>query len=1189
MADQIQVQISAEIAQLISGLNDSAAAVKASADEMKGSFEDLKASSEKSSDAIVENLQSIKEQADSTVEGIKHLIETLGIMEGIKFTFEFVMGGADIAEKLDLLSKSTGLTTTELSRLKFVAEESGMSIDEVGMAVNRMNLRMQEMARTGSGPAMAGLKDLHIDQIAFAAADASQKFQMLGDAIQRFGNTSRVLGDIGEVIGRNGARMVPFLEAIKEGEKESDQLGATLAGPVIAAADQFADATKNLGSQWDALKVTVAAALAGPLTGVVAVMEAAVKQMIVWGNNGDLQRWALEAGDAIADFAVATLKTLSTLATALQQYIDKWNDMLAPIRAVTDVLNSLSGAGAPTFASGGIGGKGGSLGDTEESASRKFLGPTTSTDVAAAAAASTGIAADLMAAAQVVTDAKDKAHAAAAKAMADAAAEAATTGKPNEDQGPQAASTAAIAAAKKARAEAFAEFVLEQKLEIAEANNTATAKIAAYQKVYNEAVALFGAQSKQARAAAVEEAQAVEAGLKEKLKAQLDDAKNSETIAKGALAVQQAQDAQMLASATSAARLRLAMAMEDKQAELADLISIGDQEVAAEQAIATQKYNNLHAQLARELEDYQKSGLDKTEEIKKTQAAIIAAEENYEAERTKIATKGATERSKLQAQSAAENLKDQAALFTSIFDPIASGIDTLFTGIISGTQKTSVAFRKMADDLLLSFAKSGLHDLLLGGTAGGIGSKIFGEAGKGGGIAGLIASEFGGPAKSGLLGSLFGGAVEPSKSADVAQATTNASAIEASTHPLFDSIVHAIEALKDAIVSAVGAGKTPVAPGPANTAAIAPINPGGQLGATAGGTLANSIVAGFTGGGVVGALSTAMKAAFQEAGTVLTTVFKTAFEGIGTVLQPVFTKIFDLLPGILQSGLKSLASLFTGGASIAVGGAAKAGIGAATSTAVGGAAGSAPIVTAITALGTLLTTDLVTLGTTITTDFLTQTTALLTPLSAIATATASAAASLLKSSATGGMGGMGGGALSSLGGGIGGTGAADAIAGPFGSPDVVSQLTSSFGTAFTNNQSTLSTVFGSIFSSLPSILPLALAPFGLAHGGIIPSARDGMLAGGGTLAILHPREMVLPADLSEGMQLLFKERARGSSSGIVQGGHTINISYGDISAIDARGIEGILQRHAATVSKVVMGHLDKNGGRLKAFKGAGSG
>jgi hypothetical protein len=585
MADSnnISVQITAQIADLISGLNESANAVKSSADQMKSSFEELKASSEKSSNAIVENLKGIKEQADSAVEGIKGLVETLGLLEGIHLAFEFIKGGAEIAEKLDLLSKSTGLSAEELSRLKFVAEESGLSIDEVGMAVNRMNLRMAEMVRTGTGPMKAGLQDLHIDAVAFQAANAAERFAMLGDAMNRFGNTPRALGDLGEVIGRSGGRMTAFVESIREGEAESDKLGATLSGPVVEAADRFSDATKNLGSQWDALKTTVTAALAGPLTAVVNVIEDIVQHLVKLANNGSLEQWGKDAAGAVLDFIQAAIPNLEELGKVVMGVVDALNMMGKLFHS--DFLQgmALGGAGMMT----GLGVEPG----------------------------------------KSPLDAKiDQLRAAINASHGPIGAGLDASGSASEDQGPQAASTAAVAAAKKAAeeakratAEAFAEFVLEQKLEIAEAGNTATAKIAAYQKVYTEAVALFKAGSKEARAAAVEEAQAVNAGLKEQLKNRLDNATNAQTIAKGALALQQAQDAQGLAAATSAARLRLAMGMETKQQELADLISIGGQELAAEQTIENQKFANAKNELQNALAALQQSGLAKTEEINKNQ------------------------------------------------------------------------------------------------------------------------------------------------------------------------------------------------------------------------------------------------------------------------------------------------------------------------------------------------------------------------------------------------------------------------------------------------------------------------------------------------------------------------------------------------------------------------------------------
>jgi hypothetical protein len=150
--------------------------------------------------------------------------------------------------------------------------------------------------------------------------------------------------------------------------------------------------------------------------------------------------------------------------------------------------------------------------------------------------------------------------------------------------------------------------------------------------------------------------------------------------------------------------------------------------------------------------------LPKRRRSTKTNAAITALEDQHQSNLTKIATKGETERGKQVAQIAAANLKDQATLFSSILDPVASGIDTIFDSVIRGTQSVSQAFRRMAQDILLSIAKSGIKDLLLGGQAGGLGASIFGTQGAGGGLAGIIASAFGGPAITGSLSAAFSSA-----------------------------------------------------------------------------------------------------------------------------------------------------------------------------------------------------------------------------------------------------------------------------------------------------------------------------------------------------------------------------------------------------------------------------------------------
>jgi hypothetical protein len=112
-------------------------------------------------------------------------------------------------------------------------------------------------------------------------------------------------------------------------------------------------------------------------------------------------------------------------------------------------------------------------------------------------------------------------------------------------------------------------------------------------------------------------------------------------------------------------------------------------------------------------------------------------------------------------------------------------------------------------------------------------------------------------------------------------------------------------------------------------------------------------------------------------------------------------------------------------------------------------------------------------------------------------------------------------------------------------------------------------------SLLGSLLPFALAPFGFEHGGIVPSARAGMLAGGATLASLHSNEMVLPSRYSDVIQRMADSGGSGSSSTSAQRGGgqapVVNVSY-TINAIDSRGIKQVLQEHQSTITEIVTNH-----------------
>jgi hypothetical protein len=103
--------------------------------------------------------------------------------------------------------------------------------------------------------------------------------------------------------------------------------------------------------------------------------------------------------------------------------------------------------------------------------------------------------------------------------------------------------------------------------------------------------------------------------------------------------------------------------------------------------------------------------------------------------------------------------------------------------------------------------------------------------------------------------------------------------------------------------------------------------------------------------------------------------------------------------------------------------------------------------------------------------------------------------------------------------------------------------------------------FGGLFSAIGSMFSGLFSFLGFARGGIVPSAARGWVvphfANGGILSMLHQREMVLPAPISDGLQAMI---ANGG------GGHIFNLN---ISALDGRSVMDMGPRLVASINRAM--------------------
>lgn len=93
------------------------------------------------------------------------------------------------ADRLQKLSQRLGETTENLSRLKFVAEQNGVSFDTMAMALQRMQRRVAEAA-VGTGEAKDALKELGISAQELNQQSLANQFLTVTKAMENLKSTS---------------------------------------------------------------------------------------------------------------------------------------------------------------------------------------------------------------------------------------------------------------------------------------------------------------------------------------------------------------------------------------------------------------------------------------------------------------------------------------------------------------------------------------------------------------------------------------------------------------------------------------------------------------------------------------------------------------------------------------------------------------------------------------------------------------------------------------------------------------------------------------------------------------------------------------------------------------------------------------------------------------------------------------
>jgi hypothetical protein len=230
-----------------------------------------------STDKAVKQLSGLEKQTKQIAKSVKTLEmkEVFGaILDGTKALGQFILQGAEAADKMGKLSQAVGVSVETLSGLDYAAGLSGLATEELGSSLGKLNKAMAEASSGGKEQAAT-----------FAALGVS-----VVDSAGQLRSTEAVLGDLADtfagmqdgaaktayamkVFGKSGADMIPFLNMGKAGIKElvteAERLGIVMSAKTSKNAEAFNDAVEKIHRAVKGVAIQVAGALAPALTTLI--------------------------------------------------------------------------------------------------------------------------------------------------------------------------------------------------------------------------------------------------------------------------------------------------------------------------------------------------------------------------------------------------------------------------------------------------------------------------------------------------------------------------------------------------------------------------------------------------------------------------------------------------------------------------------------------------------------------------------------------------------------------------------------------------------------------------------------------------------------------------------------------------------------------------------------------------------
>ena len=276
-------------------------------------------------------------------------------LAGGALTAALVRRGLESVDAQAKLARSLGGTIDALRATQIAASDAGVSSDQLGNAMERLNQRIGE-ARRGSGRGAEALERLGLSAEELSGMDLDERMAAVSDAMREKGLSADQTADELRQLGIRNSEMIDFMrqggDAIRDAKGEVDDFGLSLSAVDAAQVEAANDAMDRIGMMMESITQELAVQLAPIIQGIADLFSDAGREAGGFGNQVssavdtgvDAFAFMADAVESVRRGFVVAGQAVATLALRIRQEMLEAQEFIigGPVRAINELIRTVN-------------------------------------------------------------------------------------------------------------------------------------------------------------------------------------------------------------------------------------------------------------------------------------------------------------------------------------------------------------------------------------------------------------------------------------------------------------------------------------------------------------------------------------------------------------------------------------------------------------------------------------------------------------------------------------------------------------------------------------------------------------------------------------------------------------------------------------------------------------------------------